>query len=172
MFQKKKTQIYVFLGLRVIKKVALKSEALIGGVLQGAFNHEEQFCKIHGKTSALKSLFNKGAGLMVCNFIKKEKLWHRCFPVSCRTCPNKCLSEMNPKKSKSYSQKLFSGRLHRRCFSIKIKKFYRISFSQNTAAQLLLISCNNFNESLALSVKNQFRRSQLSGTFRKEKCLL
>ena len=60
----------------------MKSEALIGGVLQGAFNHEEQFCKIHGKTSALKSLFNKGAGLMVCNFIKKEKLWHRCFPVS------------------------------------------------------------------------------------------
>ena len=30
----------------------------------------------------LKSFFNKIAGLMVCNFIKGKKLWHRCFPVS------------------------------------------------------------------------------------------
>ena len=30
----------------------------------------------------LKSFFNKVAGLMVCNFIKGKKLWHRCFPVS------------------------------------------------------------------------------------------
>ena len=42
----------------------MKSEALTGGVLQ--------FRKIHNETSVLKSLFNKDAGLMVCNFIKKK----------------------------------------------------------------------------------------------------
>ena len=35
--------------------------------------------------------------------------------------------------------------LHHRCFSIKIVKFYRKSFSQNTAVRLLLISFNIFN---------------------------
>ena len=53
------------------------------------------------------------------------------------------------------------------CFSMKIAEFYRTSFLQNTAAPLLLISCNDFNVSLALSVINQFSRSYLSRTFRK-----
>ena len=76
-----KTYIYVFRGLRV-KKVPLKSQALTGGVPQGAFNHGEQFCKIHSKKSALKTIFNKVTCLMACNFIKKKKLRHRCFPVT------------------------------------------------------------------------------------------
>ena len=42
---------------------------------------------------------------------------------------------------------------------MRIVKFYRILFSQNTAAQLLLISCNIFNEPIALSVINQFVHS-------------
>ena len=71
----------IFRCLRV-KKVALKLEALTEEVLQGAFNHGEQFCKLHSKTSTLKSLFNKVTGLMVCNFFKKKKLRHRRFPVS------------------------------------------------------------------------------------------
>ena len=32
------------------------------------------------ETPVLESLFNKAAGLQVCNFIKK-RLQHRCFPV-------------------------------------------------------------------------------------------
>ena len=41
----------------------------------------KQFRKIDSKTSELKSLFNKVAGLMVYNFIRK-KLWQRRFLVS------------------------------------------------------------------------------------------
>ena len=41
----------------------------------------KQFCKIYSKISKLKSLFNKVAGLMVYNFIRK-KLRQRCFLVS------------------------------------------------------------------------------------------
>ena len=36
---------------------------------------------IHRKTPALESLFNKAAGLLTCNLIKK-RLQHRCFPVN------------------------------------------------------------------------------------------
>ena len=39
------------------------------------------------------------------------------------------------------------------------KLFYRTSFLQNTDARLFLISCKNFNVSLALSVINQFSHS-------------
>ena len=45
---------------------------------QGAFIN---IAKIHSKTSVLKSLLNKVAGLMVHNFIK-NKLRHRRLPVS------------------------------------------------------------------------------------------
>ena len=37
-------------------------------------------CKFHRKTSVLESIFNKAAGLKVCNSIKK-RLQHRCFPM-------------------------------------------------------------------------------------------
>ena len=47
------------------------------------------------------------------------------------------------------------------CFSMKIAEFNRTSFLQNSAARLLLISCNDFNVSLALSVINQFSHSYL-----------
>ena len=57
---------YVWLGPRV----ELKLEALIGGVLQSAFNN---FAKLTVKY-VLKSLFNNVAGLMVCNFFKKKTL--------------------------------------------------------------------------------------------------
>ena len=67
---------------------------------------------------------------------------------------------------------VFQKGLHHRCFSIKIVKFYRKSFSQNTAVRLFLMSFNFFNESLALSPTNQHSHSKLSRTFRKEKCLL
>ena len=50
----------------------------------------------------------------------------------------------------SFSKK----RLHHRCFSMKSLKFYRTPILQNNAARLLLISCDIFNVSLALSVKN------------------
>ena len=36
---------------------------------------------IHRKMPLLESLFNKVAGLLACNFIKK-RLQHRCFPVN------------------------------------------------------------------------------------------
>ena len=39
-----------------------------------------KFRKFHRKTLGLESLYNKVAGLQVCNFIK-ERLQHRCFPV-------------------------------------------------------------------------------------------
>ena len=39
------------------------------------------FLNIHRKTPVLKSLFNKVAGILACNFIKK-KLQQRCFPVN------------------------------------------------------------------------------------------
>ena len=48
---------------------------------------------------------------------------------------------------------------------MKIAEFYRTLFHR-TVARLLLISCNDFKVSLALSVINQFSHSQLSRTFR------
>ena len=41
----------------------------------------KKFSNIHRKTPVLESLFNKVAGLKVCNFIKK-RLQGRCFPVN------------------------------------------------------------------------------------------
>ena len=41
----------------------------------------ENFCNIHSKTPVLESLFNKVAGLKVCNFIKK-RLQLRYLPVN------------------------------------------------------------------------------------------
>ena len=41
----------------------------------------KNFTIFHRKTSVLKSLFNKVAGLEVCNCIKR-RLQHRCFPVN------------------------------------------------------------------------------------------
>ena len=46
--------------------------------------------------------------------------------------------------------------LYHRCFSMKFGKFYRTSILQNNAVRLLLISSDNFNVLLALSVINQF----------------
>ena len=60
------------LGKRGVKKVELRLEALT--VLQSFTKCFKQFLKIHSKASVLKSLFNKVAGLMVCNFIKRKKL--------------------------------------------------------------------------------------------------
>ena len=145
----------------------------------------------------LKSLFNKVAGLMMCNFFKKKN----CFPVSLpkflrrptlQNMPKRMLELNEPKKL--YSQNLFTRKtgegvlfsavedkwaynfskkgLHHRCFSMKIGKFYRTSALQNNALRLLLISCDIFNALLALSVINQFSHSQLLRIFRKEKCLL
>ena len=65
----------------------------------------------------LKSLFNKVAGLMVCNFFKKinsgagvflkvfRNFWEDLF---CRTCPNGCLSKMNNEKI------VFTKSIHRK----------------------------------------------------------
>ena len=39
-----------------------------------------KFCKFYRKISVLEFLFNKAAGLKVCNSIK-SRLQHRCFPV-------------------------------------------------------------------------------------------
>ena len=41
----------------------------------------EKFRKIYRKTPVLESLFNKGAGIQACNFIKK-RLQQKCFPVN------------------------------------------------------------------------------------------
>ena len=54
---------------------------------------------------------------------------------------------------------VFQNGLHHRCFSMKIGKFHRISILQNNATQLLLISCDIFDVSLALSLINQFSHS-------------
>ena len=40
-----------------------------------------KFRNVHRNTPVLESLFNKGAGLKGCNFIK-ERLQRRCFPVN------------------------------------------------------------------------------------------
>ena len=43
-----------------------------------------KLCNIHRKTFLLQSLFDKVAGLMVCNFIStsfRKRLQRRCFPV-------------------------------------------------------------------------------------------
>ena len=47
--------------------------------------YSEKFHKFHRKTSVLKYLFDKVAGLNVCNFIKK-RLQHKCFPVKFAKC--------------------------------------------------------------------------------------
>ena len=135
---------------------------------------------------------------MVCNFIINKILRHCCFPVSfskllrrltLKDMSERMLERNEPKKivfTKAIHRKVavmasFLGQLQTGgltvfpkrtlwCFSMKIAEFYRTSFLQNTAARLLLISCNDFNVSLALSVINQFSHSQLSRTFRKEKC--
>ena len=123
---------------------------------------------------------------MVCNFIIKKKLRDSCFPISCSkflrrtTLQNmsECLSEMSQKKivftkaihRKSPIMASFLGQRQTggltvfpkrtpRCSSMKIAEFYRTSFLQNFAARLFLISCNDFNVSLALSVINQFSHS-------------
>ena len=93
----------------------------------------------------------------------------------CRTCPNRCLSEMNQKTvfTKSINSKIvifsavadmwaysFSKKgLHHRFFSMKIGKFNRASILQNDSARLLLISGDIFNVLLALSVINQFSQN-------------
>ena len=41
----------------------------------------EKFRKIYRKTPVLESLFNKGAGIQACNFIKK-RFQQECFPVN------------------------------------------------------------------------------------------
>ena len=50
----------------------------------------------------------------------------------------------------------FPKRTPSQMVSLKIVKFYRKSFLQNTAVRLPLISCNILNVSLALSPINQF----------------
>ena len=71
--------------------------------------------QIHRKTSALNSLLNKKACLMVYSFIKQKKIRHRYFPVSflkflkrptLQNISNECLSEIN--QTKFCSQKLFT----------------------------------------------------------------
>ena len=131
----------------------------------------------------LKSLFNKVAGLMECNFFKKKTLaqvfcckFSEIFKKTyfVEHARNGCLSEMNKKT-------VFTKYIHRetpvmvsflvqlqtcgltvfpkRYFSMKIGTFHRTSILQNNAARLLLISCDNFNVLLALSVINQFSHS-------------
>ena len=136
---------------------------------------------------------------MVCNFIIKKRFQHSCFPViflkllrrpTLQNMSEQMLESNEPKTNcihKSYSQEssgdgvLFMAAADRWVYSFSktdsMMLFYEncgasqsIIFT-NTAARLLLISCNNFESSLALSVINQFSHSQLSRTFRKEKCL-
>ena len=131
----------------------------------------------------LKYLFNKIAGLMECNFFKKKTLaqvfcckFSEIFKKTyfVEHARNGCLSEMNQKN-------VFTKYIHRetpvmasflvqpqtcgltvfrkRWFSMKIRTFHKTSVLQNNAARLLLISCDNFNALLALSVINQFSHS-------------
>ena len=112
-------------------------------------------------------LFQEGVFLYVFrNFYKN---------LFCRTCSNRCLSEMNQKNvfTKSINSKIvifsavadmwaysFSKKgLHHRFFSMKIGKFNRASILQNDSARLLLISGDIFNVLLALSVINQFSQN-------------
>ena len=45
------------------------------------FQKQPPFCKFHGKTPMLELPLNKVAGFQACILIK-ERLQHRCFPVS------------------------------------------------------------------------------------------
>ena len=88
---------------------------------------------------------------------------------------SECLSAMNQKNCihKIYLQEntgngvplstvavmwvtVFQNGLHHRGFSMKTVKFHRTSILRNNAARLLLISCDIFDVSFALSVINHF----------------
>ena len=58
-----------YLSLCFFLSVSATEAATKGGLLK---RFSQRFCKFHGKTPALESLFNKVADLKVCNFIKKE----------------------------------------------------------------------------------------------------
>ena len=127
----------------------MKLEALTGGVLQSAFN---AFSQNSRQNICAEVAFNKVAGLMVWNFIKKKKLWHRFFPVSLlfektyfvehvRTDAwvirtkiiafTKSIYRTTPEMASFLVQlqtcglTVFQNGLHHRCFSMKIGKFYR-----------------------------------------------
>ena len=137
----------------------------------------------------LKSLFNKVAGLMMCNFFKKKKTLAQVF--SCKfaeifkntyfvehvrtdawvkwtkkivlTKSIHTKKEMTPflvqLQTCGWAYSFSKKGLHHRYFSGKIGKFYRTSILQNNAVRLLLISCDSFNVLLALSVRNQLSHS-------------
>ena len=46
----------------------------------GVYRHSEKFREFYRKSSVLKSLYNKAAGLKACDFIKKGPQ-HGCVPV-------------------------------------------------------------------------------------------
>ena len=46
----------------------------------GVYRYSEKFREFYRKSSVLKSLFNKAAGLKACDFIKKG-VQHGCVPV-------------------------------------------------------------------------------------------
>ena len=175
----------------------MKSEALSGGVLQGTFINFAKFTVKHLRLSLfliklhawwcaalprrknfgtlfsykLSEIFKKNyfvehvrknawvkstKKIVFAKAIHGKTLVMASFLVQLQTCRLTVFPKRTP------SQMLF----YKNC------EVYRISFLQNTVVQLLLISCETFNESLALSVINQFSHSWLSRTFIKEKCLL
>ena len=140
------------------------------------------------KTSVLKSLFNKVAGLMMCNFFKKKnsgtgfsckfaKIFKKTYFVEHSrtdawvkwtkkivfTKSIHTKKEMTPflvqLQTCGWAYSFSKKGLHHRYFSVKIGKFYRTSVLQNNAVRLLLISCDSFNVLLALPVRNQFSHS-------------
>ena len=167
----------------MVKKVELKSEALTRGVLQKACNNFTKstvkhlcfslfliklqtwwcaalsrkktpaqvehnffsfffFCLVeHVRTDAWVKWTKK---IAFANSIHRKTLVMASFLVQLQTCGLTDFPRGNP------SQMLFCE---------NCVEFYRTSFLQNNAARLLLISCNIFNVSLTLSVKNQFSHS-------------
>ena len=71
-----RTKAYVLLK----REVQVKEQVPEAGVCRLQIRCSLKFCKFHKKISVLESIFNKAAGLKVCNSIKK-RLQHSCLPV-------------------------------------------------------------------------------------------
>ena len=158
----------------------MTAEAFTRGVLLGAFKN---FTKFTVKHLCWSPFLIKLQAWWCATSSRRKNFGTGVFPVSFskflrRTCLSECLSEMNRKNciQQSSSQEnigdgiLFRAVADRWAYSFfkkdpitdaflwKLWSFTEHHF-QNTAARLLLISCNIFNVSLVLSVINQFSHS-------------
>ena len=102
---------------------------------------------------------------------QEKKLWHRWFAgevlsdINEKNCIHKIYLQENTGDGVFLAQlqtcgvTIFQSGIYHEYFSMNIVKFHRTSIFQNNDEQLLLISCEVFDVSPALSVINQFNHS-------------